>query len=105
MRAAFNSPFWPFVLATTSIGPEGLDFHPYCHAVIHWNLPNNPVDRHAIRKNVAKLVRNTTAGQNPWNALFKNAEECTGLASEIVPYWAFPIKGRVYRAARADIAA
>ena len=27
VRAAFNSPFWPFVLGTTSIGQEGLDFH------------------------------------------------------------------------------
>jgi Helicase conserved C-terminal domain len=44
VRAVFNSPFWPFVLATTSIGQEGLDFHPYCHAVVHWNLPSNPVD-------------------------------------------------------------
>jgi hypothetical protein len=44
VRQAFNSPFWPFVLATTSIGQEGLDFHTYCHAVIHWNLPSNPVD-------------------------------------------------------------
>ena len=32
VRAAFNSPFWPFVLATTSIGQEGLDFHPYCQS-------------------------------------------------------------------------
>ena len=44
VRSAFNSPFWPFVLATTSVGQEGLDFHPYCHAVVHWNLPSNPVD-------------------------------------------------------------
>ena len=44
VRAAFNSPFWPFVLSTTSIGQEGLDFHWYCHAVVHWNLPPNPVD-------------------------------------------------------------
>ncbi|MCX6740913.1 MAG: helicase-related protein, partial [Candidatus Parcubacteria bacterium] len=44
VRKAFNSPFWPFVLATTSIGQEGLDFHAYCHAVVHWNLPSNPVD-------------------------------------------------------------
>jgi len=35
VRDAFNSPFWPFVLTTTSIGQEGLDFHPYCHAIIH----------------------------------------------------------------------
>jgi len=44
VRQAFNSPFWPFVLATTSVGQEGLDFHHYCHAVVHWNLPSNPVD-------------------------------------------------------------
>ena len=44
VRGAFNSPFWPFVLASTSVGQEGLDFHWYCHAVVHWNLPSNPVD-------------------------------------------------------------
>ena len=67
VREAFNSPFWPFVLATTSVGQEGLDFHQYCHAVVHWNLPANPVDLeqregrvhrykgHAIRKNLAAM--------------------------------------------------
>ncbi len=40
--SAFNSPFWPFVLVSTSVGQEGLDFHPYCHAIVHWNLPSNP---------------------------------------------------------------
>nr|MDQ2643150.1 helicase [Myxococcota bacterium] len=44
VRKAFNSPFWPFVVATTSVGQEGLDFHTYCHVVVHWNLPSNPVD-------------------------------------------------------------
>jgi hypothetical protein len=38
VRDAFNSPFRPFVLATTSIGQEGLDFHPYCYRVYDWNL-------------------------------------------------------------------
>lgn len=28
VRRAFNSPFWPHMLVTTSIGQEGLDFHP-----------------------------------------------------------------------------
>lgn len=28
VRHAFNSPFWPHVLITTSVGQEGLDFHP-----------------------------------------------------------------------------
>ena len=42
VRSAFNSPFRPFVLASTSIGQEGLDFHWYCRKMIHWNLPSNP---------------------------------------------------------------
>jgi hypothetical protein len=33
VRDAFNSPVRPFVLATTSVGQEGLDFHPYCYRV------------------------------------------------------------------------
>jgi hypothetical protein len=44
LRIAFNSPFWPFILATTSVGQEGLDFHLYCKDIYHWNLPSNPVD-------------------------------------------------------------
>ena len=36
--------FRPFVLASTSVGQEGLDFHTYCHRLVHWNLPSNPVD-------------------------------------------------------------
>lgn len=99
---AFNSPFWPFVLATTSIGQEGLDFHLYCHAVVHWNLPHNPVDLeqregrvhrykgHAIRKNVAARYGPTTAEGDPWEALFhKAAADRQPGATEIAPYWVF----------------
>ncbi|MEA3503140.1 MAG: helicase-related protein, partial [Actinomycetota bacterium] len=82
VRGAFNSPFWPFVLATTSIGQEGLDFHLYCHAVVHWNLPANPVDLeqregrihrykgHAVRKNVALAYRDAAMESHgdPWAA-------------------------------------
>ena len=35
LREAFNSPFKPFVLASTSIGQEGLDFHFYSKKIIH----------------------------------------------------------------------
>src|SRR5438874_11911581 len=84
VRTAFNSPFWPFVLATTSVGQEGLDFHLYCHAVVHWNLPSNPVDLeqregrvhrykgHAVRKNLAAkfgLAAVGNASGDPWDAL------------------------------------
>src|SRR3954464_258263 len=85
VREAFNSPFRPFVLATTSVGQEGLDFHTYCHAVVHWNLPSNPVDLeqregrvhrykgHAVRKNLAQKyglseVKHTSG--DPWEQLF-----------------------------------
>lgn len=44
LRKGFNSPFWPHVLATTSIGQEGLDFHVWCDRIIHWDLPRDPVD-------------------------------------------------------------
>ena len=66
IREAFNSPFRPFVLTTTSIGQEGLDFHCYCRKVMHWNLPANPTDLEqregrvsrykclAVRQNVPK---------------------------------------------------
>jgi hypothetical protein len=107
VRDAFNSPFRPFVLASTSIGQEGLDFHTWCHAVIHWNLPSNPVDLeqregrvhrykgHAVRKNVAEKYGLTALSQvhdteDPWRALFELAAEGkpTG-CSDLVPYWIF----------------
>jgi len=109
VRTAFNSPFWPFVLATTSVGQEGLDFHPYCHAIVHWNLPANPVDLeqregrihrykgHAVRKNVATLhgssIRHGMNGHaDPWAALFEFACRTRELKSDIVPFWVFAVK-------------
>jgi hypothetical protein len=103
VRQAFNSPFWPFVLASTSVGQEGLDFHVYCHSVVHWNLPYNPVDLeqregrvhrfkgHAIRKNVAQLygaaMRDGEAN-DPWDDMFDAgvAARPPG-ASDLIPYW------------------
>jgi len=108
VREAFNSPFWPFVLATTSVGQEGLDFHTYCHAIVHWNIPSNPVDleqregrvhrykNHAIRKNLASAygvshVASETV--DPWEALFEVAtEQRDSAATDIVPYWIYPLK-------------
>lgn len=44
LQAAFNSPFAPFVFATTSIGQEGLDFHNYADRIVHLSIPANPTD-------------------------------------------------------------
>ena len=106
VRQAFNSPFWPFVLASTSVGQEGLDFHAYCHAVMHWNLPSNPVDleqregrvdrykSHAVRKNVAAKHGLSVLGgtsTDVWHALFEAALEESSHGSGLVPYWLFPL--------------
>ena len=110
---AFNSPFWPFVLATTSIGQEGIDFHWWCHSVIHWNLPGNPVDfeqregrvdrykGHAIRKNAATAHRSAALAErvtDPWNAVFEAAaaEDMEGLG-DLRPFWMYPGDARLRR--------
>jgi len=107
VRTAFNSPFWPFVLATTSVGQEGLDFHHYCHAVVHWNLPANPVDLeqregrvhrykgHAVRKNVAdaqgRRAESFDGAHDPWQAMFEAARGTRDPGdSDLVPYWVYP---------------
>jgi hypothetical protein len=107
VRDAFNSPFRPFVLASTSIGQEGLDFHTWCHAVVHWNLPSNPVDLeqregrvhrykgHAVRKNIAERYGLTALsaahkGGDPWQALFHiAAQRKSNGHSGLIPYWIF----------------
>ncbi|MCC2333612.1 helicase-related protein [Cellulomonas wangsupingiae] len=102
VRAAFNSPFRPFVLASTSVGQEGLDFHTYSHAVVHWNLPGNPVDLeqregrvhrykgHAVRKNAAALHGDAALGveDDPWVGVFEAALAGRGDdACDIEPFW------------------
>jgi hypothetical protein len=105
IREAFNSPFRPFVLATTSIGQEGLDFHWYCRRVVHWNLPNNPIDFEqregrinrfrglVIRQRVARKYGATVGGElQPWDALFEQAKadkEMAKFPCDIVPNWHF----------------
>jgi hypothetical protein len=112
-RQAFNSPFWPFVLATTSVGQEGLDFHTYCHAIVHWNLPANPVDLeqregrihrykgHAVRKNlVERYGHRDFRGLcgDPWEALFARAQNRRGAGElDLVPFWVFTGSARIER--------
>lgn len=108
LTASFNSPFWPFVLATTSIGQEGLDFHLYCHAVVHWNLPHNPVDLeqregrvhrykgHAVRKNVAAAHGRAALGasRDPWARMFELAAgDRRPDDGDLVPYWVYQREG------------
>ena len=103
IRSAFQSPFYPFVLASTSVGQEGLDFHWYCRKIVHWNLPSNPQDLEqregrinrykclAIRRNLAKRYPDVYN----WEELFVVANEevrnqFRGRYSDIVPNWCLP---------------
>jgi hypothetical protein len=111
VRAAFNSPFWPFVLASTSVGQEGLDFHHYCHAIVHWNLPSNPVDLeqregrvhrfmgHAVRKNMAMQHgsrRETPDLHDPWSGIVSmSVLEQAGGGNELKPFWVYSPPGGV----------
>jgi hypothetical protein len=103
VRDTFNSPFRPFVLNSTSIGQEGLDFHWYCSRVIHWNLPSNPIDieqregrvnrykslvvRRRVKEVYATELRDTS--NDVWFELFDIADKATreDRKSDLVPYW------------------
>ncbi|WP_396925852.1 helicase-related protein [Mycolicibacterium sp.] len=113
VRNAFNSPFWPFVLASTSVGQEGIDFHWWSHSVVHWNLPFNPVDfeqregrvnrfgGHAVRKNVASThgrhaLAAAKSGKSPWHSAFEAAVDHPELG-EFSPWWIYPGEAQVER--------
>ncbi len=115
VQAAFKSPFRPFVLASTSIGQEGLDFHPYCARIVHWNLPRNPVDieqregrvhrfkNHAVRRNIAAKFGDCApkiANTEPWAAMFEAAHDSEiseGRPGDVVPYWVYPGEAKIER--------
>ena len=107
IRHNFNSPFRPFVLATTSIGQEGLDFHTYCRKIVHWNLPSNPIDieqregrinrfkglviRQQIASKYGKQLDEELLNENSvWDSLFKVADKAERVGTgkcELIPYW------------------
>ncbi|MBW4580336.1 MAG: hypothetical protein KME42_12300 [Tildeniella nuda ZEHNDER 1965/U140] len=90
-----------------SVGQEGLDFHPYCHAIVHWNLPSNPVDLeqregrihrykgHAVRKNLALkygLGEIASADGDPWESLFAAGKrDRPQESSDLIPFWLYPL--------------
>lgn len=114
VRGAFNSPFAPFVLASTSVGQEGIDFHWWSHSVVHWNVPSNPVDfeqregrvnrfgGHAVRKNIAqKHWADILEGNDPfaWRDA-SSAAEAEAEAAELgdfYPWWMYPGDARINR--------
>ena len=104
IRTIFNSPFRPFVLASTSIGQEGLDFHFYCRKIFHWNLPHNAIDleqregrinrykglviRHKLAEIFADETEQFSRQESFWDYFFSKAEErFSDDKSGIKPFW------------------
>jgi hypothetical protein len=108
VRHAFNTPFWPMVLATTSVGQEGLDFHPWCKTVAHWDPAPGPVELEqregrvnryaglAIRRALATTVDTVSvnaATGSPWTALAAQAEKQAQVddsSGGMAPWWCTP---------------
>jgi hypothetical protein len=104
LRRAFNTPFWPHVLATTSIGQEGLDFHGWCRRIVHWDLPSNPVDLEqregrisrygglVVRRPLGKClgtdaIAAARSGRSPWAAAAAIAEQAYRNHTGLSPWW------------------
>jgi hypothetical protein len=104
LRRAFNTPFWPYVLATTSVGQEGLDFHAWCDTLVHWDLCRNPVDleqregriqrfgglsiRRAIARELAsRSLSEREAEESPWRRIESLANQTMSDESGLAPWW------------------
>ncbi|MGE0769881.1 MAG: DEAD/DEAH box helicase [Hyphomicrobiaceae bacterium] len=104
IRNAFNSPFWPHVLATTSVGQEGLDFHTWCSRILHWDLCSSPLELEqregriqryaglAVRRRLAALLQSelgdSIAGASSlWDRIEEAANARYRDASGLAPWW------------------
>lgn len=97
VETAFNSPFWPMILCTTSVGQEGIDFDRYSSRIMHFSLPSNPmsfeqrdgrVDRRrsllARRKMAAMWVYTGKDYENYWEIIFSQGGDDSGLSPDWV---------------------
>ena len=90
-RDAFNTPFLPFVLMTTSIGTEGLDFHLYCNRLAHYTCPSSIVE---LEQKNGRIDRRRSLAQRRWWAtpgakfrLEHYKDEMTQRSGGLVPDW------------------
>ena len=108
IRSAFNTPFWPHVLATTSVGQEGLDFHSWCDQLGHWDLCSSPVDLEqregriqrfgglSVRRPMAAALGEGALNQarmdggSPWDIVAQRADTQFGDESGLSPWWTMP---------------
>jgi hypothetical protein len=103
VRRTFNTPFWPHILVTTSIGQEGLDFHAWCRALMHWDLCPGPVAleqregrisrfaglsvRRAVVNGINESPWNIADAGSPWKGLEVQAEAELSDQTGLSPWW------------------
>lgn len=107
LRRSFNTPFWPHVLVTTSLGQEGLDFHVWCRQLLHWDLCSSPLDleqregriqrfgglsvRTALAEASGEKSLESAGRVSPWAVLADSAElKFSGDRSGRSPWWSCP---------------
>lgn len=91
IRKNFNSPFYPFVLMTTSIGSEGLDFHLYCNRLVHYTLPTSVTQ---LEQKNGRIDRKNSLAQRRWWAKLQNqyilqnyGKELEKSSGGLIPDW------------------
>lgn len=89
---AFNSPFWPMILCTTSANQEGYDLDRYCNRIMHYSLPANTmafeqrdgrIDRRLSLLARKRMVQLYGSSKMTWEKIFANDEGESGMS----PYW------------------
>lgn len=97
VKMSFNSPFWPFVLCTTSAAQEGIDLDTYSYRIMHYSLPNSTmafeqrdgrIDRRRSLLARKKMVKECNSSahidyQHYWENLFGQNKGCSGM----MPDW------------------
>ena len=94
------------MLVTTLIGPECLDFHPWCRALAHWDLCSEPValeqregriNRFAglsVRRAIASGLSGSMALHeidcSPWERMAARAEDELVDDTGLSPWWVAP---------------
>ncbi|NLK29003.1 MAG: hypothetical protein GX306_11785 [Clostridiales bacterium] len=105
----FNSPFYPFVLAITSTGQEGLNLQKYCNQIMHWSVARGTdafeqregrIDRPDSLSNRQKLIamckdKEVEIEDLSWDDIKKRVSEMVtdcSLAKEagLYPTWYIP---------------
>ena len=89
-QTAFNSPFWPMILCTTSANQEGYDLDTFCSRIMHYSLPPNTMSFEQrdgrINRRRSLLARRRMVQmfgtKESWEDLFNNFKDNSGMSPD-----------------------